>query len=49
MPDSLRFLLTLLVLAGLVYAAGWALSSFPPKPQNVVRDLPHDRFENTDR
>ncbi len=46
MPDSLRFLLILAVLAGLGYAAAWYLSSFPPDPQQVVKTLPHDRFSN---
>jgi hypothetical protein len=44
MPDSLRFLLTLIVLSGLVYLAAWMLASAPPAPREVVRELPHERF-----
>ncbi len=44
MPDSLRFLLTLIVLSGLVYLAAWALAHFPPPPGEIVKDLPHERF-----
>ena len=46
MPDSLRFLLILAVLAGLGYGVAWYLSSFPPEPAQVVKTLPHDRFSN---
>ena len=49
MPDTLRFLLTILVLTGVVYAAAWVLSSYPPQPREVVRELPHDRFFRTER
>ena len=46
MPDSLRFLLIIAVLTGLAYGAAWYLSSFPPQPTQVVKTLPHDRFDN---
>ncbi len=46
MPDSLRFLLIIVVLTGLGYAAAWYLSNYPPAPTEVVKTLPHDRFNN---
>jgi hypothetical protein len=46
MPDSLRFILVVAILAGLGYGAAWYLSSFPPAPTQVVKALPHDRFNN---
>jgi len=46
MPDSLRFLLIIVVLTGLGYAGAWYLANFPPAPSEVVKALPHDRFNN---
>ena len=46
MPDSLRFLLIIVVLAGLGYAGAWYLANFPPAPAQVVKALPHARFHN---
>ena len=46
MPESLRFLLYILVIAGVGYAALWYLSSFPPAPVEVVKELPHDKFND---
>jgi hypothetical protein len=43
-PDSLRFLVAVGILAGLVYGAGWALSSFPPEPQPTVKALASEKL-----
>ena len=39
MPDSIRFLLIIGGLIGGVYAAAWVLSSMPPEPVEVTREL----------
>ncbi|HHN67019.1 MAG TPA: histidine kinase [Thermopetrobacter sp.] len=44
MPSTLRFLLIILVLTGVVYAAAWLLASFPPEPAAVVRTISHGAF-----
>jgi hypothetical protein len=36
--------MALAILAGLVYGAGWALSSFPPEPQPMVKALNSDKL-----
>ncbi len=46
MPDSLRFLLIVLCLAGAGYGAVWALANFPPEQQEVVKQLSNGVFEN---
>jgi hypothetical protein len=44
MPSSLRFLLILACLAGLGYAAMWALANYPPKPTVITKPLSNDAF-----
>lgn len=44
MPDSIRFLLILVVLAAAVYGAALGLSSFPPEQTEAVRPLPSDKL-----
>jgi hypothetical protein len=46
MPDSLRFLLIMLCLAGAGYSATWWLASAPPPQQDVIKRLPHAVFDN---
>jgi hypothetical protein len=46
MPDSLRFLLIMLCLAGAGYGAVWWLSAAPPDQQEIIKRLPHAVFEN---
>jgi hypothetical protein len=46
MPDSLRFLLIVLCLAGAGYGAVWGLANFPPEQQEVVKQLSNGVFEN---
>jgi hypothetical protein len=46
MPDSLRFLLIVLCLAGAGYGAVWGLANFPPEQQQVVKQLSNGVFEN---
>ncbi|MGB7204584.1 MAG: hypothetical protein WBD37_03815 [Anderseniella sp.] len=46
MPDSLRFLLILLCLAGAGYGAVWGLANFPPEQREVVKKLSDGVFNN---
>ncbi|WP_205042248.1 histidine kinase [Rhodoligotrophos defluvii] len=44
MPGSLRFLLILGCLGGLVYGAVYALSTMRPEQSTVVKQVPSDRL-----
>ncbi len=44
-PDSLRFLLVLAVLAAVGYGAVWGLAAFPPEATEIVKPLPNSRFD----
>jgi len=46
MPDSLRFLLIMLCLAGAGYGVVWGMANFPPQEQEVVKRLPNGVFNN---
>ena len=46
MPDSLRFLLIVLCLAGAGYGVVWGLANFPPEQKEVVKQLSKDVFNN---
>jgi hypothetical protein len=44
LPDTLRFLIVVGVLAGLVYGSAWTLASFPPEQTEIVKALPHEKL-----
>jgi hypothetical protein len=44
MPDTIRFLLVIVGLAGLVYGSAWVLAHFPPEQTEIVKALPHDNL-----
>ena len=44
MPDSVRFIVVIACLAGLVYGAAWLLAHFPPEQTDIVRTLPHENL-----
>src|SRR5205823_12380094 len=44
MPDTLRFLLILACLAGLIYGSAWGLANFPPEQTEIVKSLPHEKL-----
>ncbi len=46
MPDSLRFLLIVMCLAGAGYAVAWGLANFPPEQKEVVKQLSNGVFDN---
>jgi hypothetical protein len=43
-PDTLKFLLAVAVLAAGVYGTVLALAHFPPEPTDVTRSLSHDKL-----
>ena len=44
MPDTIRFLLVIVLLGGAVYGGAWALAHFPPEQSEVVKALPHEKL-----
>jgi hypothetical protein len=43
-PDTLRFMLVVGIIAGLVYGGALALSSFPPEQTEIIKPLPHEKL-----
>jgi hypothetical protein len=43
-PDTLKFLLAVAVIAGAAYGAVLALATFPPEPTEITRPLPHEKL-----
>ena len=45
MPDTVKFVLTLAVIGGLIYGGIFALANFVnPKPREMTVSVPPDRF-----
>lgn len=44
MPDTIRFLLVILILGGAVYGGAWALAHFPPEQSDVVKSLSNEKI-----
>jgi hypothetical protein len=44
LPDSLRFLVVVALLAAAVYGVAWTLAQFPPAQTEVEKSLPHERL-----
>jgi hypothetical protein len=43
-PDTVRFVLILALLAGAVYGSAYGLATFPPEQSEVIRPLPHEKL-----
>jgi hypothetical protein len=43
-PDFLKFIIVVAVLAGAVYGGALALATFPPEQSDVIRPLPHEKL-----
>jgi hypothetical protein len=43
-PDTVKFLLVVLLVAGAAFSAVWGLATFPPEQGEVVRALPHEKL-----
>lgn len=46
MPFILRFLLIILVLAGVGYAAMWWLATYPPEQEQIVKPVSNEALRN---
>jgi hypothetical protein len=43
-PDTVKFLLAVGLVAGAAYGAVWGLANFPPETSDIVRALPHEKL-----
>jgi hypothetical protein len=43
-PDTLKFLMVVGVLAGAAYGAVWGLATFPPEQSEVIKPLPSEKL-----
>ncbi len=43
-PDTLKIILVVCLIAGAAYGAVWGLAHFPPEQSEVVKALPHDKI-----
>jgi hypothetical protein len=44
LPESIRFLFILACIGGAIYAAMWALSTYPPEQSEIIKELPSEKF-----
>jgi hypothetical protein len=43
-PDTVKFVLVLVLIAGAAYGSVWGLATFPPEQSEMVKALPHDKL-----
>jgi hypothetical protein len=43
-PDTLRFIVIVGIIAGIVYGGALALASFPPEQTEITKPLPHEKL-----
>ena len=43
-PDTIKFLLAVALIAGAGYGIVVALAKFPPEPSEITRPLPHEKL-----
>ena len=44
MPDTIKFLLVLGIIAAVIYGGALALASFPPEQTEITKPLPHEKL-----
>jgi len=44
MPDTIKFVLVLGVIAGVIYGGAWALAHFPPEQTEIVKPLSSEKL-----
>ena len=44
MPDTIKFLLVLMVLGSAIYGGVWALAHFPPEQTEIVKPLSSEKL-----
>ncbi len=45
MPDTLKFLLAMGLIAGAIYGTAYGLASFPPEQTEIIKSLPHEKLK----
>ncbi len=43
-PDTVKFILVIGMIAGASYGAVWGLATFPPEQSEVIKALPHEKL-----
>jgi hypothetical protein len=43
-PDTVKLILVLGLIAGFAYGSIWGLATFPPEQAEVIRALPHEKL-----
>ena len=43
-PDTVKFLFVVGLIAGAAFGAVWGLATFPPEQGEVVKALPHEKL-----
>ena len=43
-PDTIKFLFVVGLIAGAVYGGAYALANFPPEQVEIVKSLPHEKL-----
>jgi hypothetical protein len=43
-PDTLKFLIVVGAIAGIIYGGALALASFPPEQTEIIKPLPHEKL-----
>ena len=44
MPDTIKFLIAIGLIAGAIYGAAFALASFPPEQTEITRPLSNEKL-----
>ena len=44
LPDTVKFLVIVGAIVGIVYGSAWALAHFPPEQHAITKSLPHERL-----
>jgi hypothetical protein len=43
-PDTVKFIVVLCLIAGFAYGSMWGLATFPPEQAEVIKALPHEKL-----
>ena len=44
MPDTLKFIFVVGLIAAAVYGTALALATFPPEQSEIIKSLPHEKL-----
>lgn len=44
LPDTIKFILFVALLAGAVYGSAWSLANFPPEQVEIIKAMPHEKL-----